>query len=525
VLTAASTAALVEGLLRPGSADKLLLNQNQVCSMLDLRDEGRLLDRDGAPAADGGQGPFFWSYEAGDDFELLLPTGEGLSLGGGDKLRIPSTDSLCRPTLRAGCPCAARPRALGKAAPKPRPGDLCPKCTFTPSDAVPLPDEDGGESSSAAEPPQTLRVVRVDGQELSLGQARLLSGKRGTFAEVVSMLLRKNPKFPLYFQPELPGTSGSALELPPGVEGVSHAGRCFAYAGDDGCQVKGLMEGATFGAAFLCGRRGPRATGEGGETSCNAVALVLAQPGVHDRLIVKLLGTHLHEAGPCCVHAAADCEACVQAGLLPRPTPSAGLHGSGLLAALQLFDAKLLLSGKATSTPQNLYRTALLRCPAAVLSRSFCLCGDSAHNWSRILSSEAERTRDRDAGLWAGASGAAAAAVAAEAAEPLELLLSKLVSLALSPLRLSSLTPPAHQYAIARSHAEPPGKENCGRVMGISMFPELQLALSSHTQLSIYKLLQTGCKDYICHLDGTGDVCNRKEVRARVCGMEPSASS
>lgn len=57
------------------------------------------------------------------------------------------------------------------------------------------------------------------------------------------------------------------------------------------------------------------------------------------------------------------------------------------------------------------------------------------------------------------------------------------------------------------------------------MFPELQLALSSHTKLSIYKLLQTGGKDYICHLDGTGDVCKRKEVRARVCGMQPSAAA
>jgi hypothetical protein len=164
--------------------------------------------------------------------------------------------------------------------------------------------------------------VRVDGQELSLGQARLLSGKRGTFAEVVSMLLR-NPNFPLYFQPELLGTSSSALELPPGVEGVSHAVRCIAYS--TMAATRAASEGAAGGrnvcAAFLCGRRGPRATGEEGETSC--YALVLAQLGVRDRLFVKLLGTHLHEAGPCCVHAAADCEACVQAGLFPRPTPSA----------------------------------------------------------------------------------------------------------------------------------------------------------------------------------------------------------
>lgn len=240
--------------------------------------------------------------------------------------------------------------ALGKAAAKPRPGDLCQRCSFTPLASVPLPNEDGGESSSAAEPPQTLRVVRVDGQELSLGQARLLSGKRGTFAEVVSMLLR-NPNFPLYFQPELLGTSSSALELPPGVEGVSHAVRCIAYS--TMAATRAASEGAAGGrnvcAAFLCGRRGPRATGEEGETSCYAVALVLAQLGVRDRLFVKLLGTHLHEAGPCCVHAAADCEACVQAGLFPRPTPSglsrAARERLARSSAAQLFEAKLLLSG------------------------------------------------------------------------------------------------------------------------------------------------------------------------------------
>ena len=190
--------------------------------------------------------------------------------------------------------------------------------------------------------------MRVDGQELSLGQARLLSGKRGTFAEVVSMLLR-NPNFPLYFQPELLGTSSSALELPPGVEGVSHAVRCIAYSTMAATRAasEGAAEGRNVCAAFLCGRRGPRATGEEGETSC--YALVLAQLGVRDRLFVKLLGTHLHEAGPCCVHAAADCEACVQAGLFPRPTPSAGLHATwerlARSSAAQLFEAKLLLSG------------------------------------------------------------------------------------------------------------------------------------------------------------------------------------
>ena len=136
---------------------------------------------------------------------------------------------LHRLALPPHAPLRRETAALGKAAAKPRPGDLCQRCSFTPLASVPLPNEDGGESSSAAEPPQTLRVVQVDGQELSLGQARLLSGKRGTFAEVVSMLLR-NPNFPLYLQPELLGTSSSALELPPGVEGVSHAVRCIAYS-------------------------------------------------------------------------------------------------------------------------------------------------------------------------------------------------------------------------------------------------------------------------------------------------------